>query len=259
MFCRLRLRLPSGVRTHLRRTGGLCLAVAASLGLLAASSGVAQAGLLIQYRVDGGPLAMLASGASDSVQIYGPLATPGNVFELSGSAMSNAPGTPQVAKLLSSTLSIANLTGATHTLELIVGVTGFTMPLPDPFVRVDSHIGGSVSTDGAANTMTFLSCVDNANGQNTCPGTASVGPTSPDITHSSFQGDKSARVYLLDAPYSITQDMMLTLSGHSEINTAANTVVHAVPEPAASGLLAIGLAALGALRYRRRRNRVPGG
>lgn len=220
-------------------------AVLALVVLTVAGASQAQAGLLIQYSLDGGAIGTLASGPEGGFVTYN--TTLGGVLTLAGQALSNSPGTPTVSKLLASTVDINNISGGTHTLELFIGDTGFTAPAapPNPAVLVNSHIGGSVVLINPLNTLSFTSCVDPTNTGNSCgpsipAGVISAGPGTPNVTGiptGSFSDDKFATITALGTPYSISQYLVITLGSGGELNFANNTTLNPVPEPVSIVLL----------------------
>lgn len=221
----------------------LTAAVALALGGMGAHT--AQAGLLIQASVNGGPLSTIASGASGSSVIFsGSLGTDA-VVNLS--ATSNSPGSPSFSKLLGSTLDLTNTsTVSSETIKLIIGDTGFMEPTALPVLLLNSHIGGTVVKGGAANLLDFYSCIDPTNAQNGCGAGSITSPTSdPTITTSvAFSNDQYAHITSLGAPYSMTQFLTLTLAPRGEINFADNTTLSVVPEPASYLPFAVGMLGL---------------
>jgi hypothetical protein len=211
-------------------------AFAVALVVLLGGGGFANADIIIEASVDGGAtFTTVATSGTSSAFISGTL-TLGN-FTIQSAASSNSPGDFGLAKLLSNTLSIKNndATG-THSIIIVYGAQDFTHPVGT--VHMNSHIGGSVVTDSAANTMTFQSFVDTANllGHNGIPGTATTGPQAPSVTTGSFMSDAHTSIVGLTGPYSISQQITLTLGAGSELNTADNTTI--TPEPSSFVLLA---------------------
>ncbi len=222
----------------------------------------AQAGMVISMSVDGGSFFTVASGASGTTQSFSGnvdstgIVGSGGVFNLNMvSGSSNSPGTVTNAFLLGSTLSLTNLTSASHTIEIRIGDTDFSNPTTVSYpILVNSHIGGSVTTDGAGNTMTFQSWIDPANGQNTATG-FTPGGQNPNITSGSFNSDAFLWINSLAASYSVTQQYTITLDGGSMINWAANTKLTPAPEPGTlvTAFTALPLLGLGAWIRRRQR------
>lgn len=225
------------------------LAIAATL---AANPPMAQAALVIEYSLDGGATFFtLASGAPGSA-ISGGASTLGAFAISSFSAMSNSPGTPALGKVRSASLDIQNISGATTSIEFAIGDTGFTAPTAPPVLRLDSHIGGSITVDNDANLASFTSCLSTSdNNLTTCAGATYVdGPGTPNITASSFQNNQFIEIASLTGPYSITEILNLTLGAGSDVGFMANTALQPIPEPLTLSLLGVALVGLGAIHRR---------
>jgi len=221
---------------------------------LAAGVPRAQAGLLIQYSLDGGATFLtLASGASGSA-VNSPSTALGAFAISNFSAMSNAPGTAKLAKVLSASLDIQNISGATSSIEFAISDTGFTAPTAPPLLRLDSHIGGSVTVDNVANLASFTSCLSTANANLTsCAGATDVdGPGTPNITASSYNDTQFLDIASLTGPYSITQILNVTLGAGSDVGFMANTALQPIAEPVSLSLLGAALIGLGVMRHGRR-------
>src|ERR1035441_9451196 len=225
------------------------------LVLLLAASTQARAGIYVTYCVNGTAVQDSASscvggtsgdfgvpvGSPGALESYtGTIGSGGGQFTITGISQSNSPGTPTLAKLLSSTLSILNITGSSQARELFMGDTGFLSPVGPPLI-LNSHIGGSIITAGAGNTMSFISCVGPGDAQNPCPASFDymAGPGTPIInTSASYKDDEFSTILVaLATPYSISQYLDIHLDGGSEINSAANTSLTTVPEPLSIALL----------------------
>src|ERR1039457_2246168 len=199
--------------------------------------------LCIEYSLNNGPVTYLVSGASGTT-IVDPTATIGSFKVDVSSAESNSPGNSSLAELLSSTLSITNTGSSTQTLELFIGDVNFSAPTAPPGIEVNSHIGGTVAVGSSANLLSFKSCVDPNNGQNTCgistpSGLVTAGPGTPNVTGSpaSFKDDQFATILSLGKYYSISQALTITLGGASQLNFSDSTTLTPVPEPVSIGLL----------------------
>jgi len=231
-------------------------AVSAVLGIMIfAAPSPALANLEIQMSTDGGATYTVEAQAASG----GTATFTGTVGGLSFNVTatdSNSPGAPTKAILEGTTLNVQNDTASTATVLVKLGDTGFTAPTAPPTVMMSSHIGGSVTTGGASNALTFQSYVDPANGQNTQAGTT-TGAQSPNITVAtgSFSSDAFKTIPTLASPYSITEFFSITLSAAGRFGFQSNTQLTPLPEPATMAGALSALPMLGLYYLRRRRAR----
>jgi hypothetical protein len=223
---------------------------------LAVTTPKANADLILAYSLD--------SGASFTNLIDAPSNTPfaalggvtlGAFLVTVPALQDNSPGTPSLANLLSSTLSVTNNSGSTASIIFAFSDTGYTAPVAPPPVALSSAIGGSVNTGSSKNLLSFTSCVSSTDTNLTsCSGaTASTNTGTPAITAAtSFSNDEGTTLSMLTSPYSITSILDLTLGAGSLLNFASNAKISPVPEPATLSILGTGLLALGVFRRRRR-------
>jgi hypothetical protein len=213
----------------------------------------------IQYQVGTGPITTCSATAPGPVTCLDVAGPPLHIVGLD--ANSNNPGTPGIAVSTSSSVDLVNNSTSSQTLHIEVSVNGFTAPVGFNATLL-SHIGGTVITGGAADLLSFESCIDPSNAlaavgsSVTCPaGALASGISAPSVTATgSFQNDKSSTLASLAGPYSIDQSMVITLAAGAEINWSASSSVTAstVPEPASAFLfLGAGLIGVGAFGRKR--------
>jgi len=211
----------------------------------------ARADLEIQLSTDGVNFTEVAFATSGGTASY--TNTFGNITFNTLETSSNSPGTADLSKVLGATLDAINNTSSAQTIYIKLGDTGFTSPTAPPPILVNSHIGGSVVGSNAGNALTFQSYVDPNNGQNTTlgttPGTQTLG-----VTTGSFSNDAYATIDTLGSPYSITEELVLTLGASGgELNFSSNTTLTPLPEPSAMAIAGLGALCMIGYGLRRRK------
>ena len=233
------------------------LAAGALLAMALFGSFDASAALLYEASTDGGTsFASICSAASGTgaTGCSGFTVLSNGLFVVA-SPVSDSPGTPALATLATQTTIENTNTSGTATVEFLIGDTDFTSPVTPPALNFASSISGNVvQGSGLSNSLSFFSCIDQADGQNVCPGSFSTPPLTPDITNDGSVplSTSSIVVSSLSAPYSITEEVTLTLSAGNAFSFDASTaltpaVTVAAPAPLIGSGLPVVLAVGGIL------------
>jgi len=207
--------------------------------------------------------AFVDTSTSGSINVYnltvGKGATNGG-FNVSASiAKSNMPGTPTVATIDMSSLSITNNSGVSGkgTLTMITGDTGFTAPQRPVATLVSTMSATAAGTNNDTADVTFNSYLDNSNHQF---GTTGAGiQSTPAINLSgitagtSKSDNQSAQVDASQIPYSLTQVERISLSSGDRLSDGSSGTSLMAPAPPGWLLACSGVPFLGAAYLRRQR------
>jgi hypothetical protein len=145
-----------------------------------------------------------------------------------------------------------------HTIVINIASDGFTAPVTPPDITFFSHIGGTVVIGEASNKLSYQSCIGGNNLTTICPvGTSDLnsGISAPSIASAgSFSNDQTGLITSLTGPFSINEQLTVTLDPGAQINFAASTLLTPVPvpEPVSIALLGIVLFfTVGSIRRKR--------
>jgi hypothetical protein len=218
-----------------------------------------RADLEVFMQEDAGPKVLIADNPVDFDPLgagYNGFFGPGGTSKTSGDFLINFFGASTVnaatlSDLMSSTTSIKNMDSKAHTLTIYVSQDNYTLPgsIGSPLL-VTSHIGGTVTSGGIGQALTFQSFANNSNGLFDTTGASTTGPQSPvvSITHSSFdsQPDPSTLFARTSGFYSVTTSNAITLVPGGTLNFASSTTLELASTPAPAGLV-LALTAIPAL------------
>jgi hypothetical protein len=208
--------------------GGGVLGVAFSLLCTAT---IARADLIITVGEDGAtPTTIVDEVGSPTSNLFGGVisfsTTDYSIVFLSGEANQNS-----ITELLSSDTSVTrNATTGSHVLNITITGTGYTSPNTPPPVDVNSHLGATVATGSAGDTMVYHSLV----------GATDIGAQTLSIgSAGSYNNSKSAVLTTLTGTFQIQQTLNITLnkSGDTTNYSTSTTLTQATATPAPAGIV----------------------
>jgi len=242
----------------------LTLAALAAASLLSTPQS-ARAALQLALQEDGGPgftiVAGDATSASDftSFSYTTPTGSPFGDFKITIFGGSSNNGSA-LSDLMSSTTSIENLSGATHTLHLWVTQTNYDLPAGTP-LTVEAGLGGSVGPGTVGLKGIFDAyAYDQIGGLNDplAPFNTTGTHATADATQTGSTFDTGSRTGSLNRTltyFALTSVANITLSGHGKVNFSSHINVTPAPEPATMTMVLIALPFVGFMAHRSRRRR----
>ena len=213
------------------------------------------AAFTIDLQQDGGGWVTVASGADFSALVYNNTFGDFNVTLSTASSTNGA----TLSSLLGATNRVTNNSSATHTLQIRISQTNYTLPAFTP-LNVESGLGGSITTGTLGTTGIFQAYADRNNNLN---GTSDFtnGPQDATLDDDTFStGSENGNFDRTANPYSLTSITTLVVSGGGVVNysnqidvTITDDSVEIVPAPAGLVLLASAIPVLGLRRVLRRK------
>jgi len=207
----------------------------------------ASATLALYLQEDGGAITQVATAADFTSVSFNSTFSDFTVNILGGSSDNGA----TLSDLLSSTTSVKNNTGATHTLSMWVSQTNYNLPAGTP-LSVESGLGGTVDTGTLTLTGIFQAYADKNNGLR---GTTDFTNGSQNATANGnpFDTGSAFGSFNRTGLYSLTSVANFKLSGGGQANFSSQVHVTPVPEPSSVVLALSSLPLLGIGTWLRRR------
>jgi hypothetical protein len=222
--------------------------------LIAVCAPLAHADFVIDYSVNGGAAVQCADvvSASPNNNATCPIiSADSGLLSVFGVAGLGSQGTP--TQQLDGTISYSYTGSTPLTLTVWYFDTDFSAPVAPPDIDYSSQLGYSTTTRTPLSTIGLESCVETGNSTATSPFCA-AGPslTNATLTLGSNGSDGATTVLTsLAAPYALSQQVTLSLTGASSGNFSVSQNLTPVPEPASLILLGSGLLGLGVVVRRK--------
>jgi hypothetical protein len=227
----------------MRKLAGLLSGLA-----LVACAPLANAALTINYEIGAGPVITCGSGGDD-----GPVTcnfAGGGVNAAVVSSSSNSPGSLGVAEQFGSTLEVTSTKAVT--VEVWFTSQDFTTPIAGTY---EASLSTTATAANSTASAALTSCIDTSNGTAPalgCAGGSLTNPTQTDSGAGSTSGTVFGGAGSLSTPYSLEQELTLTLAPGSDYNVITSQSI-VVPEP--TSIVLLGTAFLGITALLRKKAR----
>lgn len=221
-----------------------------AFGALMAFAPSANAALTINYSIDGGATMSCGTGPNTGPVTCSIVNAADGINISVVSASSNSPGTLGGAEQFGSTLE--GTSTQTHTVNVWFSAPGFTQPTTN--LTYESSYSNTSTSLNTTTAFGLESCIDTTDG-NAPPlgcGGGSITNTNKSLTGAgSFADTKFSTVASVSTPYSLEQELTLSLTNGSDFNVITSQSLSPVPEPASLMLLGTGLLGAG-LAFRKK-------
>jgi hypothetical protein len=236
--------------------GGATITFDNTTGTYSTAGGASVSGATMNgVALSGGTFTPVAGTMTISGLVISPSGTTGGFKVNTTVTDSNSPGS-SVATIDFSSLSIKNQSGASGTLSVLNGDTGFTSPTGAKGTLESSISASAAAANGSNATVKWASFIDTTNAQfGTQQGIAGE-PVTLTIAHGGTKSsDLFGSVTPTPTPYSMTEQLSITLANGDSLTDLSGVTNLTVPVPAGIALVLSGMPVLGLGWLRARRNK----